>query len=105
VESEKIYLVLARVALISGQEIVSVDAFRATDANEATNMARNFFTQERGGVIVYGDHSIFSDTICSLVANVVGVLDLEDEENQHWLDSIDVFDRFLTEESKKASTL
>ena len=104
-ESEKLYLVLIRIALVSGEDIVSVDAFRATDSITATNTARNFVTQERGGVIVYGDHSVFSDTVCSVVANVVGVLDAEDKENQHWIDSVNVFEKFLAGANKKATEL
>lgn len=104
-ESEKFYLVLASITLVSGQTIVSVDAFRARNSELASNMARNLFTQERGGVVVYGDHSLFSDSICSVVATVIGVLDAEEKENKHWVDSVEVFENFLAEEGKKASEL
>lgn len=104
-ESEKLYLVLVKVTLISGQDVVAVDAFRAEDSITATNMARNFVTQERGGVIVYGDHSLFSDTIAGVVAKVIGVLDVEDKENKHWIDSVNVFEKFLAKADKKATEL
>lgn len=104
-ESEKLFLVLVTVTLLSGQESIATDAFRAPSHQEAVNMARNLFTQERAGVVIYGGFTFFVDAICSIEALSLGVLDELAQENQDYVHSADYFEKFLEEEDKKASEL
>jgi len=96
--SEYLYLILVRLSFVSGAEIVAVDAFEAKDDTEAQNMARNLFSQERSGVVVYGGHVIFSDAICGLKTESIGVLDATNPENAGWVDSVRVFEKFLQQD-------
>ena len=95
------YLVLVRVNLLGGKEIVAVDAFRAEDADTALNYARNLFIRSGGEAVVYGKTAFFSGTISSVDSEVIGVLDEKHGGNSHWLASMDVFENFLEAEERK----
>lgn len=92
------YLVLVRVNLLGGKEVVAVDAFRAEDADTALNYARNMFLRSEGEAVVYGQASFFSGTIGAVETEVIGVLTEEHETNAKWVASMDVFDTFLERE-------
>jgi len=96
------YLVLVRVNLLGGKEIVAVDAFRAEDADTALNYARNFFLQSGGEAVVYGRASFFAGTIGGIETENLGVLDEGHKDNAHWVESMDVFDKFLDDEERRA---
>lgn len=92
------YLVLVRVNLLGGKEVVAVDAFRAEDADTALNYARNMFLRSGGEAVVYGQASFFNGTVGAVEAEVIGILDEEHETNAKWRTSMDVFDEFLERE-------
>ncbi len=97
-----VYLILVRVNLLGGKEIVAVDAFRAEDADTALNYARNLFIRSGGEAVVYGQASFFVGTIGSVETENLGVLDEAHKGNVCWMESIAVFERFLDEEERKA---
>jgi hypothetical protein len=104
-ESDKLYLVRITVDFISGAKVVAVDAFKAEDDAEARNMAHNLFIKERSGVVVYGGHVIFTDAVCSVVADNVGVLDATNPENASWVESAELFEKFIREDLKDLDLL
>lgn len=99
------YLVLVRVNLLGGKEVIAVDAFRAEDEATASNYARNLFLRSGGEAVVYGSVSFFAGTIGSVEAEVIGVLEQEHPSNAGWITSMDTFDAFLEREERREQLL
>lgn len=90
------YLVMVKVHLVGGQTVCAVDVFRAEDEAMALNYARNVFIKEKeAGAVTFGDTVYLTDTICSLDASVLGIVDLSIPGNSRLKKAADVFDEFL----------
>ena len=93
----KVYAVLFTVDLIGGRPVPIVDVIEAMDADEAINTAHNMFIL--GGAenaAKVGNAVFLPGTVSGITAEVVGVLDMQDEENRKWDACLKLFREFKT---------
>lgn len=91
------FLVQAYIELVGGQTVGAIDAFRADTQEIAENYAFNVFLIG-SGMIVYGNLGIVADAMCAIRVVAKEEIDLADPKNAKWLESVDLFERFLEEQ-------
>jgi hypothetical protein len=98
---DKGFLVRVYVTIAGGKEILSaVDAFRAETEEEARNYAFNMFTTGMGATM-YGDTMFILDAVGAVRAVIDKEIDLAAPENAKWLNSVDLFERFLEKQDAR----
>jgi hypothetical protein len=95
------FLVRVYVTIAGGREILTaVDAFRAETEEEARNYAFNMFTTGVGATM-YGDTMFILDAVGAVRAVIEEKIDLADPDNAKWLNSVDLFERFLEKQDAR----
>jgi hypothetical protein len=79
---------MVTVQLLGGKEVIAVDAIDTEGAKEAHNTALNMFLQMGEHATVYGGTAFLPETIGTVMAEVLGRIDLTDENNKRWADEI-----------------
>jgi hypothetical protein len=96
---EKGFLVAVDVYLLGGQVARGIDAFRAQNVKEAENLALNTFIQGTGAV-VYDNLVVVLDAMVAVKVVEVQEIDLTNPLYEHWVESIELFERMMDEEQK-----
>ena len=91
------FLVRVYVTVVGGETLTAIDAFRADTEEEAFNYAVNMFTSGTGATM-YGDTLFIVDAVCAVRAVVDREIDLADPDNAKWLNSVDLFEKFLKDQ-------